>query len=82
MAYAIYYLLDTNSVDAQNIQNDLRYKKSLYKGLVAFYAAFYGNFADNEEAICLLCKYYPKDEDSWLEREEVSVSLQSGAGLR
>lgn len=75
MAYAFYYLLDTNSVDTHNIQNDLRYKESLYNGLVAFYGAFYGSFADNEEAICLLCKYYPKDEDSWLDREEVIDAL-------
>lgn len=40
-------------------QNDMY--MPLYKGLVDFYQGYYGHFADNEEAIELLCEYYPKD---------------------
>lgn len=76
MAYAFYHMLNENSIDTHNIQKDSRYGKSLYNGLASFYDDFYGSFADNEEAICLLCKYYPKEGDSWLSREEVISALQ------
>ncbi len=78
MAYAFYHLLNAGDIDAHNartMQNDIRYKKYLYHGLVDFYSTFYGSFSDNEEAICLLCKYYPKGEDSWLKGEEVINAL-------
>ncbi len=77
MAYAFYHLLDADSIDTHNIQDNIRYRKYLYQGLVDFYSAFYGSFADNEEAICLLCKYYPKDEKSWFRRGEVISALRA-----
>lgn len=81
MAYAFYHMLNTNYKDTYvitlPIENDITCKKALYSGLVTFYNAFYGSFSDNEEAICLLCKYYPKGDDSWLKREEVISALLS-----
>lgn len=78
MAYAFYHLLNAGDIDAHNaraMQNDIRYKKYLYHGLVDFYSTFYGRFADNEEAICLLCKYYPRGKNQWLKGEEVITAL-------
>ena len=75
MAYAFYYLLDINAIESHNILENIVYKKYLYQGLVRFYTVFYGNFSDNEEAICLLCKYYPKDNDSWLDKQDVVNAL-------
>ena len=37
------------------------YYKCLYMGMVTFFEGFYGWFADNEEAIELICKYYPEN---------------------
>lgn len=74
MAYAFYHLLDIGSIDL-HLQEDKRYRNYLYQGLVNFYSAFYGNFSDNEEAVRLLCKYYPKGEDVEVSREEVICAL-------
>lgn len=49
--------------------------KILYMGLVDFYGDFYGNFADNEEAIELLCKYYPEDMDMGEYSQQVVAAL-------
>ncbi|MCO5388052.1 hypothetical protein [Desulfosporosinus sp.] len=50
------------------------FKKLLYLGLVEFYQEFYGKFPDNEEAIMLLCKFYPKDVD--LLEIQMALSVQ------
>lgn len=43
------------------IIKDVEFYKALYLGLTEFYTGFYGRFWDNEEAIELLCKYYPQE---------------------
>lgn len=75
MAYAFYHLLKTNVVGLRSILKNRTYEKYLYRGLVRFYTAFYGKFSDNEEAICLLCKYYPRGNDSWLNKKDVVAAL-------
>ena len=75
MAYAFYHLCDINLIESLFMLKEIRYEKPLYQGLTEFYRTFYGSFADNEEAICLLCKYYPKNDDSWLEQEDVISAL-------
>lgn len=51
-----------------------RYKELLYLGLVEFYDNFYGKFADNEEAIELLCKYYPHNPVGEMEQHTGEVA--------
>ena len=75
MAYAFYHLSDKNVVDSHRILENVTYEEYLYQGLVSFYTTFYGRFSDNEEAICLLCKYYPKGNDSWLDKKDVVTAL-------
>lgn len=75
MAYSFYHLLEINVVDSNSILKNTTYEEYLYRGLVKFYTMFYGRFADNEEAICLLCKYYPKGNDSWLDKKDVVIAL-------
>lgn len=75
MAYAFYHLLEAGVIDAHDLLTRMRYRKSLYQGLIDFYSSFYGCFSDNEEAICLLCKYYPRGNGSWPERKEVITAL-------
>ncbi|MCM1117972.1 MAG: ATP-binding protein [bacterium] len=75
MAYAFYHMSNEDSIDTRKMQKNSRYLEALYNGLVNFYCDFRGRFADNEEAICLLCKYYPKEEGSWLRREKVISAL-------
>lgn len=60
---AIEYGFIENIKEYQNILEDPSFKKPLYLGVVEFYQKFYGKFSDNEEAIKLLCKFYPKDID-------------------
>lgn len=56
-------------------QPDNACRKILYMGLVDFYRDFYGNFSDNEEAIELLCKYYPEDMDIGEYSQQVVAAL-------
>lgn len=78
MAYAFYHLLNEKE-HGQYVYaaNDTKYMKYLYQGLMKFYSAFYERFDDNEEAICLLCKYYPKGEHLWIRQEEAVNILYS-----
>lgn len=75
MSYAFYHLLNMNDIDPQYLLNNTEYMKCLYLGLMKFYTDFYGSFKDNEEAICLLCKYYPRGNDSWIKEEEFIDAL-------
>lgn len=56
IAYAYYSVINTGKKKISIIL-EVKYQRIFYLGLVEFYNHFYGNFADNEEAICLL----PKD---------------------
>lgn len=75
MAYVFYHLLDINAINLHSVLEDMMNEIHLYMGLVAFFTDFYGNFTDSEEAICLLCKYYPKNNDSWLDKKDVVNAL-------
>lgn len=57
-----YYKVKSAEVGSESKSHglDVKYCKLLYMGLVEFYSKFYGSFYDNEEAIILLCKFYPK----------------------
>lgn len=60
LAYAFFHGLKDEQISRKDILDDREYGSLLYNGLVDFYYNFYGRFADNEEAILLLCNYYPK----------------------
>ena len=60
VAYGFYVIIEYRFEYGKTILEDSSFEKPLYLGLVAFYQDFYGSFSDNEEAIKLLCKYYPK----------------------
>ncbi|MCO1603867.1 ATP-binding protein [Desulfosporosinus nitroreducens] len=65
VAYGFYSTFERgfveNTKDYQEILEDESFKTPLYLGLVKFFQNFYGKFSDNEEAIKLLCQFYPKD---------------------
>lgn len=65
IAYGFYNFLDgANNKDLEHCQKILEdpfFNKTLYLGLADFYRNFFGKFSDNEEAIKLLCKYYPHE---------------------
>lgn len=61
VAYGYYSTLEHKSEYGMAILEDSSFEKSLYLGVVTFYQNFYGSFSDNEEAIKLLCKFYPKN---------------------
>lgn len=67
VAYGFYKGLEKGIINELNeysdILNEPHFGKLLYLGLVDFYENFYGSFSDNEEAIELLCEFYPKDID-------------------
>lgn len=65
-AWGYYHTINTKGYDGPVI-SDPEYRKILYLGLAEFYREFYGNFSDNEEAIELLCKFYPEDSENELE---------------
>lgn len=73
MAYVLYKHINFIGIE--------RYEKSqgllvqAYVGLADFYKYFYGNFKDNEEAIELLCKYYPEKMPEALTHEELAKIL-------
>lgn len=60
VAYGFYAAIELGVKYDKTIFEDSSFEKSLYLGLVEFYQNFYGSFSDNEEAIKLLCKFYPK----------------------
>ncbi len=63
MAYAFFHALNNNLFSSMVRHDYSKLHKDLYLGLVNFYEGFYGKFSDNEEAIELLCKYYPEGLD-------------------
>lgn len=81
IAFSFYHIVNWNNYTAfslaqiREFDNDI---KTLYLGLVDFYYAFYGSFHDNEEAIELMCKYYPeKIEFTEEERDKIAAALYS-----
>lgn len=78
IAYSFYHLHSIYGTHLENLNttlNDVIYNKNLYLGLVEFYRLFYGKFHDNEEAIELLCEYYPKNIDLSNERDGIVNAL-------
>lgn len=76
MAYAFYHLLNMGIIGSKPVLENLMYEQKLYLGLVAFYRDFYGRFHDNEEAIELLCKYYPSRDELQENYEQIADALQ------
>ena len=76
VAWGYYYIINTGVYD-ETVISEPEYQKILYLGLAEFYRGFYGNFYDNEEAIELLCKFYPEDSERELEEHvsEIAVAL-------
>lgn len=75
IAYAFYHVVDANSVNPTEVLEDEDCRRRLYLGLTTFYRDFYGKFHDNEEAIRLLCKYYPVKDDMREYYEEIADAL-------
>lgn len=59
IGYGYYNLINNEHFEGEEI-SDGSSQKLLYLSLVEFYDNFYGSFYDNEQAIELLCKFYPK----------------------
>ena len=61
MAYAFFHVMNSRLLRTEaDIDIFSAFYESLYLGMVDFYKGFYGRFSDNEEAIELLCKFFPK----------------------
>lgn len=60
IGYGYYNVINGREFEGKII-TDSSYEELLYLSLVEFYDNFYGSFYDNEQAIELLCKFYPKD---------------------
>lgn len=79
--YQIHNAIMTLDKDESNFYNldkllkDPSYTKILYLSLVEFYEKYFGRFSDNEEAIKLLCKYYPDKITLTTHIEEIVSAL-------
>ncbi len=62
IGYGYYNLINNEHFEGQKI-SDGSSQKLLYLSLADFYDNFYGRFYDNEQAIELLCKFYPRNLD-------------------
>ncbi len=85
VAYSFYHCINSEEADditldeKNNIRNlkekfdqyiDENCNRNLYNGLANFYSKFYGRFYDNQEAIELLCKYYPQNISDFSKEEK------------
>lgn len=77
IAWAAYHIQETEKKKLDENWSINEAWQFIYLGLVEFYAKFYGKFQDNEEAIVLLCKYYPKDMDLEKYYEKIAEALYS-----
>ena len=75
VAYAFFHALNNNLFPSTAKYVYLEFHKDLYLGLVNFYEKFYGQFGDNEEAIELLCKYYPERLDVEQYKYKIAAAL-------
>lgn len=75
MAYAFFHVLNTDPsfINKKYVYSELY--EEVYLGLVEFYNEFYGFFRDNEEAIELLCKYYPKTINNEIHKYKIAFAL-------
>lgn len=74
IAYGYYSIRNTGFYEKMETV-DASYRKVFYLGLVDFYGNFYGSFTDNEEAIELLCKFYPKEVDLREYEDRIALAL-------
>ena len=75
IAYNIYSGLKKGMFTSLYFNDNFMLFGEIYGGLVEFYDHFYGHFSDNEEAIELLCGYYPKRIPKFLTEERVAEVL-------
>ena len=75
IAYGFYSVLGNKSAEGISILKDPYIEKLLYSGLVEFYKNFYGSFSDNQEAIKLLCKFYPADDGLFENKDDIVSAL-------
>ena len=75
IAYCIYSYLNQGIVKKEFFSAKGEALREIYTGLVNFYEKFYGHFSDNEEAIELICKYYPEKLPDSLNEEKVANAL-------
>ena len=83
MAYSYYHYINEHS---QNMTENERWfnvdkniQKDMYIGMAKFYSSFNGRFSDNQEAIELLCKFFPQYGSDFgkYEMEIISCALYS-----
>ena len=90
MAYSYYHFINTQNTESESLTEDnclcnenngfgvyvdINSEKDIYMGLVEFYGNFCGRFSDNQEAIELLCKYYPLNAKNIDERDFDLISF-------
>ena len=75
MSYAFFNVFDNLSFTSAFMSDYLEFQEGMYLGLVYFYTGFYGWFKDNEEAIKLLCKYFPEEPDMEKYKYEIASAL-------
>lgn len=75
MAYAYFHCLNDNLFTPDIPSADPETERQIYSGLIDFYDNFRGQFSDNEEAIELLCKYYPRTLSQKSDRPKLISAL-------
>lgn len=75
VAYAFFHVLNTDPSYTNKKFDYSELYEEVYLGLVEFYNEFYGYFRDNEEAIELLCKYYPKTFNNETHKYKIASAL-------
>lgn len=75
MAYGFYSCFKNELKSELNILKDKVFEKPLYLGLISYFKNFYGNFHNNEEAINLVCKFYPNENDGYEKKDEITDVL-------
>lgn len=76
MSYAFFHVLNSNlSLSKVREFSFSDSYERLYLGLVNFYEGFYGRFSDNEEAIELLCKFFPRRIDIEKYKAQIASAL-------
>uniref|UniRef100_UPI0022E4C736 hypothetical protein n=1 Tax=Enterocloster aldenensis TaxID=358742 RepID=UPI0022E4C736 len=76
MAYAFFHNLDMKEDGKKLLIRDaLGLYETAFPALIEFYGNFIGKFADNEEAIRLICRFYPQKELSGLSVDRTAETL-------
>ncbi len=76
MAYAFFHNLDIEKDRGKKHNRSVSgLHETAYPALIEFYGNFIGKFADNEEAIRLICQFYPQKELSGLSVDRTAETL-------